>query len=92
MDKVSERHDFGLSYHSGKANVVANALSRKSLHISAMIVKEFELLKEFIDLNLAMEIRTRSLYLRMWRITIDFIKYKSGKLRRKINFCKRSYI
>ena len=28
-------YDFGLSYHLGKVHVVADALSRKSLHISA---------------------------------------------------------
>nr|ABD28293.1 RNA-directed DNA polymerase (Reverse transcriptase); Zinc finger, CCHC-type; Peptidase aspartic, active site; Retrotransposon gag protein [Medicago truncatula] len=37
-------YDFGLNYHPGKANVVADALSRKTLHMSAMMVREFELL------------------------------------------------
>jgi len=32
-------YDFQLSYHQGKANVVADALSRKSLHMSALMVK-----------------------------------------------------
>jgi len=32
--------DFQLSYHPGKANVVADALSRKSLHMSSLTVKE----------------------------------------------------
>ena len=36
-------YDFELSYHPGKANVVADALSRKSLHMSALMVKELEL-------------------------------------------------
>ena len=36
-------YDFGLNYHPGKANVVANALSQKSLHASRMIVKEAKL-------------------------------------------------
>jgi len=38
-------YDFGLNYHPGKANVVADALSRKTLHMSAMMVKELELLE-----------------------------------------------
>ena len=33
-------YDFGLNYHPGKANVVADALSRKTLHMSAMMVLE----------------------------------------------------
>ena len=36
-------YDFGLNYHPGKANVVADALCRKTLHMSAMMVKELEL-------------------------------------------------
>ena len=38
-------YDFELSYHPGKANVVADALSRKSLHISSLMVKEMDLLE-----------------------------------------------
>jgi len=33
-------YDVQLSFHPGKANVVADALSRKSLHMSALMVKE----------------------------------------------------
>jgi len=40
-------NDFQLSYHPGKANVVADALSRKSLHMSALMVKELELIVQF---------------------------------------------
>lgn len=35
-------YDFGLSYHHGKANVVVDALSRKSLHMSTLMVRESE--------------------------------------------------
>ena len=35
-------YDFGLNYHPSKVNVVAVALSRKSLHVSWMMVKEAE--------------------------------------------------
>ena len=38
-------YDFQLSYHPKKANVVADALSRKSLHMSALMVKELELIE-----------------------------------------------
>jgi len=40
-------YDFQLSYHPGKANVVADALSRKSLNMSALMVKELELIEQF---------------------------------------------
>ena len=43
---------FGLNYHPDKANVIANALSGKSLHVSGMMVKEAKLIKSFRDLNL----------------------------------------
>lgn len=33
-----KHYDFGLSYHPGKVNVVANALSRKSLNMSMLMV------------------------------------------------------
>jgi len=39
-------------HHPGKANVVADALSRKSLHMSALMVKELELIEQFRDLSL----------------------------------------
>jgi len=40
-------YDFELSYHHDKVNVVANALSRKSLHISNLMVRELNLLEQF---------------------------------------------
>ncbi|XP_072071794.1 uncharacterized protein [Arachis hypogaea] len=45
-------YDFELSYHPGKANVVADALSRKSLTIAWMKIKEEELVDKFVDLKL----------------------------------------
>ena len=45
-------YDFGLNYHPGKVNVVADALSRKTLHMSAMMVKELELIEQFRDMSL----------------------------------------
>ena len=54
-------YDFTLKYHPGKANVVANALSKKTLHLAYMMVKEYELLKQMRDLNLSIEVKPRSL-------------------------------
>ena len=36
--EVLKDYDFDLNYHPGKANVVADALSRKSLHMPMLIV------------------------------------------------------
>ncbi|MCI55121.1 hypothetical protein A2U01_0076371, partial [Trifolium medium] len=66
-------YDFELSYHPGKANVVADALSRKSLHMSSLMVKELELIEEFRDLSLVYERTTRSVKVGMLRLTNDFL-------------------
>jgi hypothetical protein len=46
-------YDLGINYHPGKANVVADALSRRS-HVSQLVVDSipFELCEEFDKLNL----------------------------------------
>jgi hypothetical protein len=45
-------YDFELKYHPEKANVVADALSRKSLHVSTMMIHQMILLEKFKDLQL----------------------------------------
>jgi hypothetical protein len=46
-------YDLGINYHPGKANVVADALSRRS-HVSQLVVESmpFELCEEFDKINL----------------------------------------
>jgi len=39
-------YDFDLHYHPRKANVVANALSRKSLHVSSLTIQEISFLEK----------------------------------------------
>ena len=66
-------YDFELSYHPGKANVVADALSRKSLHISTLMVREMDLLEQFRDLSLACEVTPNSVRLGTLRITSELL-------------------
>ncbi|MCI11571.1 putative reverse transcriptase, partial [Trifolium medium] len=67
-------YDFKLSYHPGKANVVADALSRKSLHMSSLMAKELDLIEEFWDLSLVCEVTPRSVRLGMLKLTNPFLE------------------
>ncbi|MCH83701.1 retrotransposon protein [Trifolium medium] len=69
-----KNYDFKLSYHPGKVNVVADALSRKSLHMSSLMVKELELIEEFRDLSLVCEVTPRSVKLGMLKLTNPFLE------------------
>ena len=66
-------YDFNLSYHPEKANVVADALSRKTIHMSALMVKEMELIEQFRDLSMVCEVTPESVRLGMLKINNDFL-------------------
>jgi hypothetical protein len=55
-------YDLGINYHPGKANVVANALSRRS-NVSHLVVDSlpFELCEEFDKLNLRIVVNTEAM-------------------------------
>jgi hypothetical protein len=55
-------YDLGINYHSGKANVVADALSQRS-HVSQLVVDSmsFELCEEFDKLNLRIIVNTEAI-------------------------------
>ncbi|XP_072081170.1 uncharacterized protein [Arachis hypogaea] len=63
---------FELSYHPGKANVVADALSRKSLTIAWMRIKEEELVDKFVDLKLDISEVARRACLNQLQISSTF--------------------
>ena len=66
-------YDFSLNYHPGKANVVADALSRKTLHMSAMMIKESELIEQFRDTSVVCEVTPQSVMLGMLNINNEFL-------------------
>jgi hypothetical protein len=55
-------YDLGINYHPGKANVVADTLSRRS-HVSRLVVDSmtFELCEEFDKLNLRIIANTKAM-------------------------------
>jgi len=49
-------YDFELLYHPGKATVVVDALCRKRVHMSLLMVKELELIEKLRDMNLGLQL------------------------------------
>jgi len=54
--------------------VVADALSRKSLHMSALMVKELELIEQFRDLSLVSELTPDGVRLGMLKLTSNILE------------------
>jgi len=53
---------------------VVDALSRKSLHVSALMVKELDLLEQFRDLSLACKVTPNSVKLGALRIASEWLE------------------
>jgi len=66
-------YDFELLYHLGKANVVADALSRKTVHTAHLMIKEVELLEKFRDMKLQVELESRFIRCSNLTISSDFL-------------------
>ena len=64
-------YDFELKYHVSNANVVADTLSRKSLHVSLMMIEEYKLLEKFRDLNILVSLQPHCIYASELRIECD---------------------
>jgi hypothetical protein len=62
MVELIKDYDLGINYHPGKANVVADALSRRS-HVSQLVMDSmsFELCEEFDKLNLRIIMDTEAM-------------------------------
>ena len=65
--------DYGFELHPGIANVVADDLSWKAIHVSSMMVKEAILIEEFRDLSLVTQEEPSSIRLGMLPITNEFL-------------------
>jgi len=66
-------YDFQLLYHPGKANVVVDALSRKTLHAAHLMIKEVELLEKLRDMKLQVELESGSIKCSNLTISSDFL-------------------
>jgi len=66
--------DFQLMYRPEKANVVTDCLSRKSIQVSALTIKEEKLIEQFRDLNLGVKFHINYISCSKLTITNDFIK------------------
>lgn len=66
-------YDYGLNYHPSKANVVTNALSQKSLHMSVLMIKELDLIEKFRDLSMVYELKPGSMMLGMLKANNEFL-------------------
>lgn len=67
-------YDFGLNYHLSKVNVVAHALSYKSLHMSTLMSRELDLIEQFRDLSLVCKVTADSVKLGMLKLTSGFLE------------------
>ncbi|GAU37258.1 hypothetical protein TSUD_319120 [Trifolium subterraneum] len=63
--------DFEFSYHPGKANVVAGALSRKALYASEILMHQCGLYERFRDMNLNVTYRRDGVKLNRMELTCD---------------------
>ena len=71
--KFLKDYDFELLYHPGKANVVADALSRKTVHVAHLMIKEMELLESFRDMKLQFELEPKFIRCSTLVIFSDFL-------------------
>jgi len=66
-------YEFELLYHSGKANVLADALSKKTVHTAHLMIKEAELLEQFRDMKLQVELGSEFIRCSTLTISSDFL-------------------
>jgi len=68
-----KNYNFKLIYHPGKANVEADALSRKTVHTTHLMIKKVELLEKFRDMKLHVELESEFIRCSNLTISSDFL-------------------
>jgi len=81
-------YDFELLYHPGKANVVADALSRKTVHVAHLMIKELELLESFRDMKLQFELEPKFIRCSTLVISSEFLSLIREKQARDVSLQK----
>jgi hypothetical protein len=81
--ELIKHYDLGINYHPGKANVVADALSRRS-HVSQLVVDSmtFELCEEFDKLNLRIVANTDAMEMKLVRVYFKRFRRVNWRMRR----------
>jgi len=77
-------YDFELIYHPGKANVVADALSRKIVYAAHLMIKEVELLEKFRNIRLQVELGSESIRCSTLTISSDFLDANLNRVREQL--------
>jgi len=67
-------YDFELIYHPGKGNVVADALSRKQVHMSSLMIKKLELIEKLRDMNMGLQLDSDHIKCSMLKVTNTFLE------------------
>jgi len=68
-------YDFQLVYHPGKANVVADALSRKKkIQMSSLMIRELALIEDFRSMNLEVSMFSNCFSCNTLVITNEFLE------------------
>jgi len=67
-------YDFQLIYHPGKANVVVDALSRKKIQMSSLMIRELELIEDFRSMNLDVSMSSNCIRCNTLVITNEFLE------------------
>ena len=74
MVRTPEDYDMEVKYHSSKANVVANVLSRKSTRVACLLTQEKRLLKELDTLQIEVVLPGDQSYLVALQISSPLIE------------------